>query len=103
VKFVSSRELHINRGDVWKRLRKEKDLVITSNRKPVGVLTFADEDCLEDVLTILRQSRALSSATRIRHRANEKSLDRLSDHAIEMIINRTRTRRRRKGMISGKR
>src|SRR5919106_884658 len=102
MKFVSSRDLRINPGAVWKRLRQEKDLVITSNGKPVGVLTFADEDSLEDVLTTLRQGRALSATARIRQRANEKGLDRLSDHAIETIINRTRTRRRI-GTIGGKR
>lgn len=102
MKFVSSRELQINPGAVWKRLREEKDLVITTNGKPVGILTFADEDSLEEVLTTLRQGRALSTAARIRQRANEKRLDRLSDYAIETIINRTRTPRR-KGMVGGKR
>jgi hypothetical protein len=102
VKFVSSCELQINPGAVWKRLREEKDLVITSNGKPVGILTFADEDSLEDVLTTLRQGRALLAAARIRQRSNEKGLDRLSDHAIETIINRTPTPRR-KGMVGGKR
>ncbi len=95
MKFVSSRDLRINPGAVWKRLREEKDLVITSNGKPVGVLTFADEDSLEDVLAILRQSRALSAAERIRQRATGKALDRLSDNDIETIIHRTRTLRRK--------
>ncbi len=38
MKFVSSRELRINPGAVWHLLRQEKDLVITSNGKPVAVL-----------------------------------------------------------------
>jgi len=95
VKFVSSRDLRINPGAVWGRLREEKDLVITSNGKPVGVLTFADEDSLEDVLTTLRQGRALSATARIRQGAAGQGLDRLSDSDIEAIIQRTRTLRRR--------
>lgn len=102
MKFVSSRDLRINPGAVWKRLREEKDLVITSNGKPVGVLTFADEDSLEDVLTTLRQGRALLAAARIRQSAIGKRLDRLSDNDIETIIQRTRTLRR-KHMAGGKR
>lgn len=102
MRFVSRRELQINPGEVWKRLREEKDLVITFNGKPVGVLTFADEDSLEDVWTTLRRGRALSATTRIRQIATGKRLDRLSDNDIEAIINRTRPRRR-KGMTRGKR
>ena len=102
MKFVSSRDLRIHPGAVWKRLREEKDLVITSNGKPVGVLTFADEDSLEDVLTTLRQGRALSATARIRQSATSKRLDRLSDSDIETIIQRTRTLRR-KAMAGGKR
>jgi prevent-host-death family protein len=102
VKFVSSRDLRINPGGVWKRLREQKDLVITSNGKPVGVLTYADEDSLEDVLTTLRQGRALSATARIRQRATEKGLDRLSDHDIETIVQRTRALRR-KAVLGGKR
>jgi PHD/YefM family antitoxin component YafN of YafNO toxin-antitoxin module len=93
VKFVSARDLQTNPVAVWKRLRKQKDLVITSNEKPVGVLTYADEDSLKDVLTILRQGRALSAAARIRERATEKHLDQVSDHDTETIIQRTRARR----------
>jgi prevent-host-death family protein len=102
VKFVSSRDLRINPGAIWKRLREEKDLVITSNGKPVGVLTFADEDSLEDVLTTLRQGRALSAAARIRQNAARKRMNQLSDHDIETIIQRTRALRR-KAMAGGKR
>lgn len=102
MKFVSSRDLRINPGAVWKRLRQEKDLVITSNGKPVGVLTFADEDSLEDVLTTLRQGRALSATARIRQRATGKGLDRLSDNDIETVIQRSRALRR-KVTVGGKR
>ena len=102
MKFVSSRDLRINPGAVWKRLRQEKDLVITSNGKPVGVLTFADEDSLEDVLTTLRQGRALAATARIRQRATGKGLDRLSDNDIETAIQRSRALRR-KVMVGGKR
>ena len=49
MKFVPTRALRISPGEVWRLLRQERDLVITSNGKPVGVLTLADEDSLEDV------------------------------------------------------
>lgn len=90
MKFVSSRELRINPGEVWKKLRQEKDLVITSNGKPVGVLTFADEDSLEDVLAALRQGRAVAAATKIRRVALARGLSKLTQKNIEEVIQESR-------------
>ena len=53
--------------------------MITSNAKPVGVLTFAEEDSLEEVLDMLRQGRAQSAAVSIRRAAVAKGLDKLTD------------------------
>lgn len=91
MKFVSSRELRINPGAVWKLLRQEKDLVITSNGKPVAVLTDAGEDTLEDVLGMLRQGRAQAAAAALRRMAVSKRLDRLRRERVEAIIRKART------------
>lgn len=90
MKFISSREFRIKPGAVWKRLRQEKDLVITFNGKPVGVLTFAGEDNLEDVLATLRQGRAQAAVAHLRQAAVACGLDTLTDDAIEGVIGQTR-------------
>jgi prevent-host-death family protein len=95
MKFVSSRELRINPGVVWRRLRQEQDLVVTSNGRPVAVLTHAVEDTLEEVLATLRQGRAQAAAARIRRIAVARGLDRLPDERIDEIIQDARRRRRR--------
>lgn len=90
MKFVSSRELRINPGTVWKLLRQEKDLIVTSNGKPLGVLTVAEEEDLEDVLATLRRGRAQAAVARMRQAALGQGLDKLSDEAIEGIIRKAR-------------
>jgi len=90
MKFVSNRELRINPGTVWKRLRQEQDLVITSNGKPVAVLTLAEEDNLEDVLATLRQGRAQAAVAHLRQAAVTRGLDTLTDETIQDIIRKTR-------------
>ncbi len=90
MKFVSSRELRINPGAVWKLLRQEKDLIVTSNGKPLGVLTVAEEGDLEDVLATLRRGRAQVAVARMRQAAVGRGLDKLSDGAIEGIIRKAR-------------
>jgi prevent-host-death family protein len=104
MKFVSSRELRINPGAVWKRLRQERDLVITSNGKPMGVLIFATEDTLEEVLATLRQERAQAAAVRIRSVAAARGLDKLSDERLEGIVGEARRVRRasRKAVAGGR-
>ena len=102
MKFVSSRELRINPGSVWKRLRREKDLVITSNGKPVGVLTFADEGSLEDVLATLRQGRAQAAVAHMRRTAVSQGLNKLTDKTVRNIIRKTRSNGRKRA-IGGKR
>ena len=90
MKFVASRELRINPGAVWTLLREEKDVVVTSNGKPIGVLTIADEDSLEDVLATLRRGRAQAAVAQLRRTAVSRGLDRLTDDRVHAIIKKTR-------------
>jgi len=101
MKFIASRELRINPGAVWKRLREEKDLVITSNGKPVAMLTSAEEDNLEEILATLRQGRAQAAVAHLQQAAVARGLDTLTDEAIEDVIRKTR-RERRKVVSGGK-
>ncbi len=96
MKFVPTRALRINPGQVWDLLEQEKDLVITSSGKPVAVLTHADENTLEDVLATLRQGRAQAAVAKIRRLAVARGLNRLSGPRIQNIIRQTRKARQRR-------
>jgi len=102
MKFVSSRELRINPGVVWKKLEQEKDLVITSNGRPIGVLTFAEEGNLEDILGALRQGRAQAAAVAMRRAAVDRGLNRLTDKDIQAMIRKGR-QASRKAAAGGRR
>jgi hypothetical protein len=90
MKFVSSRELRISPGAVWKKLEQENDLVITSNGRPIGVLTAANEESLEDVLASLRAGRAQRAALNLRRTAVARGLNKWSQKDIENVIRKTR-------------
>ncbi|MSP39801.1 MAG: type II toxin-antitoxin system Phd/YefM family antitoxin [Deltaproteobacteria bacterium] len=102
MKFVSSRELRISPGGVWKKLSQEKDLVITSNGRPIGILTLADEDILEDVLATLRGSRAQRAVHSMRHAARDRGLNKLTDKEIQEVIKQGR-QSSRKAAVGGHR
>lgn len=90
MKFVSSRELRINPGSVWRKLEQEKDLVVTSNGRPIAVLTVANEDSLEDVLASLRAGRAQRAALNMRRGAVARGLNKWSYRDVENVIRKAR-------------
>ena len=95
MKFVSSRELRISPGTVWRKLDREKDLVVTNNGRPVGVLTLANEDSLEDVLASLRAGRAQRAALNLRRSAVARELNKWSDKEIDEVIRKGRQANRK--------
>lgn len=103
MKFVPTRALRINPGEVWRLLRQQRDLVITSNGKPVGVLTFADEDSLEDVLATLRQGRAQTALAGIRRAAAEGGRDRLTLRRVQEVVEKTRKPRQPRAATGARR
>ena len=97
MRFVSIRELRIKPGEVWKRLEAEHDLVLTSNGKPMALLTDVHEEDLESTLTALRQARAQAALARIHRYAVENGLDKITDEEINAEIAAVRAEHRNRG------
>ena len=57
LRFVSIRELRNQTAVVWKALADEKDVVITSNGKPIALLSALEEENLEASLAAIRRAR----------------------------------------------
>jgi prevent-host-death family protein len=61
MRFVSVRELRGRSRQVWKQLDDGGDLVVTSNGKPIAVLSPVREDDLERSLATIRRVRAIDA------------------------------------------
>ena len=48
MRFVSVRELRERSASIWKALVEEKDMVITSNGKPIALLSATSGESLEE-------------------------------------------------------
>lgn len=70
--FVSVRELRSRSAAVWRSLAREKDLVVTSNGKPIAVLSATTASTLEMSLAALRQARAQLAVTAMQQRARDR-------------------------------
>ena len=95
MRFVSVRELRGNSAAIWKALAVEKDLVITSNGKPVAVLSATSEEMLEESLVAVRRARALAAVTALQQASVKAGADRLSVKEVNAEIAAVRQGRAR--------
>ena len=93
MRYVSVRDLNTKPKEVWNKVR-EDDVVVTSNGKPIAILTEASEATIDRRLKALRRSRALLAIEEMQKLAAERGLDRLTDKEIEAEIRAVRKNRR---------
>lgn len=93
MRFVSVSELCEQSAAFWKRFAKEKDLVVTSNGKPIALLSALSDEYLKESLCALRRSRAQSAAAAMQQASVGAGTDRCSLEDINAEINSTRRKR----------
>lgn len=93
MKLISTRELKLKAADVWGLLDKEGELVVTSHGRPIALLTNIEEEDIEETVSAMRRARAQMAVSRIRRRAAEKGLDRISMEEIDAEIKAARRSR----------
>jgi len=95
MKFLSVRDLRGKSAQVWKELPDEREMVITSNGRPVAILAAVNESNLEEALSAFRQARAVDAVAALQRRSVEQGTDRLSLEAVNAEINAVRKKRAR--------
>ena len=95
MKIVSDREFRNEPGKVRKSLA-EQDIIMTSRGKPYAVLLPIDEQSdMEEVLELAARIRAQMAISRVRKKAAEKGLNKLSSRDIDKEIETVRKQRKR--------
>ncbi|MHB1323956.1 MAG: type II toxin-antitoxin system Phd/YefM family antitoxin [Coriobacteriia bacterium] len=69
MKFVSVRDLRGKSADIWRDLPDEREMVITSNGRPVAILAAVNESNLEESLAAFRQARAVDAVAALQRRS----------------------------------
>ncbi|MER3423224.1 MAG: prevent-host-death protein [Nitrospiraceae bacterium] len=95
MKFITVRELRGRPGEVWSKLSRDKDLVLTSNGKPIAILSAVSEDTVESSLVALRRARAIAAVEALQSQSVAAGNDKLSLEEINAEIAATRKARRR--------
>ncbi len=95
MKFLSVRDLKAKSATVWRELSDQREMVITSNGRPIALLSSINEDNLEQVLTAFRQARASNAISLIQYESIQKGTDSISLDQINSEIRTVRAKRKK--------
>lgn len=93
MKFVSVRDLRGKSAEVWKDLPEEREMVITSNGRPIAILAAISESNLEESLAAFRQARAVEAVASMQRRSADKGTDKITMDEIDAEIKDVRKKR----------
>jgi len=93
MKFLSVRDLRGKSAQVWKDLPNEREMIITSNGRPVAILAAINETNLEESLKAFRQARAVEAVASLQRRSVDQGTDRITMDEIDAEIQSVRKQR----------
>jgi len=95
MKFLSVRDLKTKSSQVWKELAGQKEMIVTSNGRPIALLSSINENNLEQVLTAFRRARATNAVASIQYESTQKGTDKISMGEINAEIGAVRSNRKK--------
>lgn len=73
LQFITVRDLRMKSGEIWRRLQEQGDMIVTSNGKPIAVLSCVNEKNVAEYLTTLRRVRAMEALNKIHERSRQRA------------------------------
>ena len=95
MKFISVRDLRGKSAAVWKDLPAAREVVVTSNGRPIAILSAVNESNLEESLSAIRQARAAEAVMSLQRRSVERGTDGITMEEIDAEIKAVRGKRKR--------
>ena len=93
MRFLSVRDLRGKSAQIWKQLPDEREMVVTSNGRPIAILAAITEANLEESLSAFRRLRAVDAVVSIQRMSIEKGTDKISLDEINAEIKSVREKR----------
>jgi antitoxin (DNA-binding transcriptional repressor) of toxin-antitoxin stability system len=95
MKFITVRDLRGRSGQVWTQLAREREVILTSNGKPIAILSAVSEETLEESLVAVRRARAVAAVEKLQRQSIQAGTNALSHAEIASEIKAVRKARRR--------
>jgi len=93
MRFITIRDLRSKSSQIQRDLPKEKEMVLTSNGKPIAILSATSADKIEESLAMIRRVRAIMAVDYMQRRSVEVGTDRISLKEINKEITTARENR----------
>lgn len=93
MKFVTIRDLRSKSRQIQADLPKYMEMVLTSNGKPIAIMTAISEESLEDSLAAIRRARAISAVTALQLQGVKSRKFMIKGCEIDSEIRKARSRR----------
>ena len=93
MKFVTIRDLRSKSRQIQVDLPKYKEMILTSNGKPIAIMTAISEESLEDSLAAIRRARAIGAVTGLQLQSAKAGKYMMRSREIEDEIKEVRSRR----------
>jgi antitoxin (DNA-binding transcriptional repressor) of toxin-antitoxin stability system len=93
MRFMSVRDLRSNSAKVWQDLPAERELIITSNGRPIAILAAINESNLEESLNAFRQARAVDAVASLQRRSVINETHTITNDEIDAEIKAVRKSR----------
>jgi antitoxin (DNA-binding transcriptional repressor) of toxin-antitoxin stability system len=95
MRFISVRDLRGRSAEIWRQLADEREMVITSNGKPIAILTAVSEKNLEASLRAIRRARAMEAVESMQRHSVRAGTDQIAPEDIDAEIAAVRKKRSR--------
>ena len=94
MRFLSVRDLRSKSAQVWEELPEQREMIVTSNGRPIAILAAINESNLEESLSAFRQARAVEAVSSLQRRSVATGTDVLSMEEIDAEIKAVRSERK---------
>jgi antitoxin (DNA-binding transcriptional repressor) of toxin-antitoxin stability system len=90
MKFVTVKGLAASSADIWKQLPSEREMIVTSNGKPIALITPVSDEMLEDMVTAVRRAKALSAMKKMQEISASLGNNKMTLESINAVIKEVR-------------
>jgi len=94
MRFLSVRDLRSKSAQIWEELPEQREMIVTSNGRPIAILAAINESNLEESLSAFRQARVVEAVSSLQRRSVATGTDALSIEEIEAEIKAVRNERK---------
>lgn len=92
MKFLSIRDLKTKSAQIWQELPSQKEMILTSNGRPIAIISSINENNLEHVLAAFRRARATDAVASIQYESVRKETNKLTIDDINAEIKTVRAK-----------